>query len=123
MLEPSSGPLHLREDSVNGVIVSGLRLVQIENAEHLFELLRQGNSNRTQHPTDANAESSRSHAVFQVRTGVFYVLWIFPFSAYFYIGQYNRESTVLALCFLFFGVEARKFSLQFTRNSQFALTI
>lgn len=29
-------------------------------------MLENGNKNRTQHPTDANAESSRSHAVFQV---------------------------------------------------------
>ena len=29
-------------------------------------MLEFGNLNRTQHPTDANAESSRSHAVFQV---------------------------------------------------------
>ena len=31
-----------------------------------FRLLQYGNGNRTQHPTDANKESSRSHAVFQV---------------------------------------------------------
>ena len=29
-------------------------------------MLADGNKNRTQHPTDANATSSRSHAVFQV---------------------------------------------------------
>ena len=29
-------------------------------------MLDHGNKNRTQHPTDANATSSRSHAVFQV---------------------------------------------------------
>lgn len=29
-------------------------------------MLKKGNQNRTQHPTDANAESSRSHAVFTV---------------------------------------------------------
>ncbi|XP_053686721.1 kinesin-like protein KIF18A [Sabethes cyaneus] len=60
-----SGPLKLREDS-NGVVVSGLVLKQIHNAEELLELLALGNLNRTQHPTDANAESSRSHAIFQV---------------------------------------------------------
>ena len=32
----------------------------------LSRLLQYGNGNRTQHPTDANKESSRSHAVFQV---------------------------------------------------------
>ncbi|XP_035915186.1 kinesin-like protein KIF18A [Anopheles stephensi] len=60
-----SGPLKLREDS-NGVVVSGLVLKQIHNAAELLDLLALGNRNRTQHPTDANAESSRSHAIFQV---------------------------------------------------------
>ncbi|XP_058832309.1 kinesin-like protein KIF18A [Topomyia yanbarensis] len=60
-----SGPLKLREDS-SGVVVSGLVLKQIHNAEELLNLLALGNQNRTQHPTDANAESSRSHAIFQV---------------------------------------------------------
>lgn len=60
-----SGPLKLREDS-NGVVVSGLILKPISSAEELLDLLAVGNANRTQHPTDANAESSRSHAVFQV---------------------------------------------------------
>ena len=32
-------------------------------------MLHYGNRNRTQHATDANAESSRSHAVFQVGQG------------------------------------------------------
>lgn len=67
LLNPSSGKLHLREDNVNGVIVAGIKIMQINDVEHLFELLRQGNANRTQHPTEANAVSSRSHAVFQVR--------------------------------------------------------
>lgn len=60
-----TGPLKLREDST-GVVVSGLCLKPIKNAEELIDLLILGNRNRTQHPTDANAESSRSHAVFQV---------------------------------------------------------
>jgi len=41
-------------------------LVQPTTASHLLLMLESGNKNRTQHPTDANAESSRSHAVFQV---------------------------------------------------------
>ncbi|XP_055619171.1 kinesin-like protein KIF18A [Toxorhynchites rutilus septentrionalis] len=60
-----SGPLKLREDA-SGVVVSGLVLKQIHNARELLDLLALGNQNRTQHPTDANAESSRSHAIFQV---------------------------------------------------------
>ena len=36
------------------------------SAEELLGMLEFGNNNRTQHPTDANAQSSRSHAVFQV---------------------------------------------------------
>lgn len=60
-----SGPLKLLEDP-NGVIVSGLVLTPIHSAEELISLLLLGNKNRTQHPTDANSESSRSHAIFQV---------------------------------------------------------
>ncbi|KAH8343411.1 hypothetical protein KR059_010197 [Drosophila kikkawai] len=60
-----SGPLKLREDT-NGVVVSGLCLTPIYSAEELLRMLALGNSHRTQHPTDANAESSRSHAIFQV---------------------------------------------------------
>ena len=40
--------------------------VQPRNAEELLGMLELGNQNRTQHPTEANATSSRSHAVFQV---------------------------------------------------------
>lgn len=60
-----SRPLKLQEDT-NGVVVGGLVLKQIHNADELFALLMLGNKNRTQHPTDANEESSRSHAIFQV---------------------------------------------------------
>lgn len=40
--------------------------LQPKSAEHILEALDSGNRNRTQHPTDMNATSSRSHAVFQV---------------------------------------------------------
>jgi kinesin family protein 18/19 len=36
------------------------------NPDQLLEWLNNGNLKRTQHPTDANAQSSRSHAVFIV---------------------------------------------------------
>lgn len=60
-----SGPLKLRENA-HGVEVGGLTLQKINNSEELINMLTLGNKNRTQHPTDANAESSRSHAIFQV---------------------------------------------------------
>lgn len=66
LLKPSSTPLQLREDSKYGVMVAGLTLNSIKTARELLNMLENGNKNRTQHPTDANAESSRSHAVFQV---------------------------------------------------------
>ncbi|MEQ2193845.1 Kinesin-like protein kif18a [Xenoophorus captivus] len=60
------GPLAVREDSSKGVVVQGLTLHQPKSAEHILEALDSGNRNRTQHPTDMNASSSRSHAVFQI---------------------------------------------------------
>ncbi|KFU88895.1 Kinesin-like KIF18B, partial [Chaetura pelagica] len=65
LLEPK-GPLAIREDPEKGVVVQGLSLHQPSSAEQLLEMLARGNKNRTQHPTDANATSSRSHAIFQV---------------------------------------------------------
>lgn len=66
LLKPSKTPLQLREDAKYGVMVAGLTLESINTARELLNMLENGNKNRTQHPTDANAESSRSHAVFQV---------------------------------------------------------
>lgn len=60
------GPLAVREDPEKGVCVSGLSLHKPASAEELLEMLHYGNQNRSQHPTDANKQSSRSHAVFQV---------------------------------------------------------
>ncbi|NXT34899.1 KI18B protein, partial [Pelecanoides urinatrix] len=65
LLEPK-GPLAIREDPEKGVVVQGLSFHQPASAEQLLEMLANGNKNRTQHPTDANATSSRSHAVFQI---------------------------------------------------------
>ncbi|XP_008191110.1 kinesin-like protein KIF18A isoform X2 [Tribolium castaneum] len=65
LLNPGA-PLQLRDDGRYGVMVAGIKVHKIDNPDELFTLLAKGNGNRTQHPTDANAESSRSHAVFQV---------------------------------------------------------
>ncbi|CAI5645222.1 unnamed protein product [Oreochromis niloticus] len=43
-----------------------LRREKPKSAEQILEALDSGNRNRTQHPTDMNATSSRSHAVFQI---------------------------------------------------------
>lgn len=60
-----SDPLKLRE-CLNTIVIGGLEMTKIDTVEELLELLSLSNRNRTQHPTDANAESSRSHAIFQV---------------------------------------------------------
>ncbi|NXX82366.1 KI18A protein, partial [Urocolius indicus] len=62
----NSGPLAVREDTQKGVIVQGLTLHEPKSAEEILQMLDYGNKNRTQHPTDVNATSSRSHAVFQI---------------------------------------------------------
>ncbi|ERE68378.1 kinesin-like protein KIF18B-like protein [Cricetulus griseus] len=65
LLEPK-GPLTIREDPDKGVVVPGLSFHQPASATQLLEMLTRGNCSRTQHPTDANATSSRSHAIFQI---------------------------------------------------------
>ena len=62
-----SGPLPLREASSGAVVIPGLTEAFPTNAVEVLDLLARGNTNRSQSPTDANAESSRSHAVLQIR--------------------------------------------------------
>ncbi|XP_046391438.1 kinesin-like protein KIF18A [Ischnura elegans] len=66
LINPSKDSLLVREDDSYGVKVQGLSVLRPSDAAHLLSLLESGNRNRTQHPTDANAESSRSHAICQV---------------------------------------------------------
>jgi len=56
----------IREDKVKGIIVSGLSEHECQTADQALELVQRGISNRTQYGTAANAQSSRSHAVFQI---------------------------------------------------------
>lgn len=66
LLEPSSDNLDLREDPIKGPTVAGMAEIEAKSAEEVMGLLQDGNKNRTQEATEANATSSRSHAVLQV---------------------------------------------------------
>lgn len=59
-------PLKVQENNSNKTVISGLQLIAVQNVNEIMSWLMFGNRNRTQHPTDSNAESSRSHAIFQV---------------------------------------------------------
>lgn len=66
LLTSSSDYLDLREDPIKGPTVSGISEISVDSPEHVMRLLQQGNKRRTQEPTAANQESSRSHAVLQI---------------------------------------------------------
>ena len=66
LLNPESvGPLNVLENA-SGVVIPNLSMHKPKDESQLLQMLADGNSLRTQHPTDHNSESSRSHAVFQV---------------------------------------------------------
>lgn len=58
--------LALRDDSNATVSVSGLSTHGPQNVTDVMDLIIKGNENRTMSPTEANATSSRSHAVLQI---------------------------------------------------------
>ena len=66
LLNPESGKLALRESAAGGCEVSNLTKHYPTNADEVFKLISTGNENRSQSPTEANSNSSRSHAVLQV---------------------------------------------------------
>jgi kinesin family member 18/19 len=58
--------LMLREDANQAVSVAGLSSHRPQNVEEVMEMIMRGNELRTMSPTEANATSSRSHAVLQI---------------------------------------------------------
>lgn len=61
----SNAHLDIREDE-SRIVVAGLNEIIPRDLSHVMKLLLQGNENRTQAFTHANAVSSRSHAVLQI---------------------------------------------------------
>lgn len=64
--EKSKQGLMLREDSKQAVSVAGLTSHHPKNAQEVIQMITVGNEWRTAAPTEANATSSRSHAVLQI---------------------------------------------------------
>ncbi|KAI5952687.1 KIP3 [Candida jiufengensis] len=58
--------LVIREDSNNKITVSNLSTHRPDSVDEVMHLIMAGNANRTSSPTEANATSSRSHAVLQI---------------------------------------------------------
>lgn len=62
----TKGGLMLREDSNQAVSVAGLTSHHPKDVQEVMDMIVQGNEYRTVSPTEANATSSRSHAVLQI---------------------------------------------------------
>ncbi|KAL1962066.1 hypothetical protein VTN77DRAFT_652 [Rasamsonia byssochlamydoides] len=58
--------LSLREDANQSVSVAGLSSHHPKNVQEVMDMIMRGNECRTISPTEANATSSRSHAVLQI---------------------------------------------------------
>lgn len=63
---PAGQGLLLREDQANKISVVGISEHTPQSPEHVLEMIQDGNQRRTMSPTEANAVSSRSHAVLQI---------------------------------------------------------
>jgi len=68
LLVPGGGKagLMLREDANQAVSVAGLSSHHPQNVQEVMDMIVRGNEYRTISPTEANATSSRSHAVLQI---------------------------------------------------------
>ncbi|EXJ87147.1 kinesin family member 18/19 [Capronia epimyces CBS 606.96] len=62
----AKGGLMLREDANQTVSVAGLSSHRPQNVQEVMDMIMKGNELRTMSPTEANATSSRSHAVLQI---------------------------------------------------------
>ena len=58
--------IDLHEDPVKGVVLLGVREIEVENTENFYDVLFSGNKRRTTRSTNNNETSSRSHAVLRI---------------------------------------------------------
>ncbi|KAI8619613.1 P-loop containing nucleoside triphosphate hydrolase protein [Chytriomyces sp. MP71] len=58
--------LHAREDGKNNVVISGLNEYEINSVQKVMDIFNHGHNARSTGATGANADSSRSHAIFQI---------------------------------------------------------
>ena len=66
LLVNNSENLELREDPNKGLVVNGITEMIPKSSEHILNILKKGNRNRTTESTNANETSSRSHAILQI---------------------------------------------------------
>ncbi|KAG7783872.1 hypothetical protein KL910_000477 [Ogataea haglerorum] len=68
LLNPkNNSKLAIHENKVDGVYVSNLETLYVSNLNDVYTILDQGNKNRSVGSTNMNEQSSRSHAIFQIR--------------------------------------------------------
>ncbi|VEU22463.1 DEKNAAC103565 [Brettanomyces naardenensis] len=68
LLDPQNNKkLAIRENRVDGVYVSHLETFYVANLADVYTILREGSLNRTTGATKMNNQSSRSHAIFQIK--------------------------------------------------------
>ncbi|KAJ3129793.1 Kinesin-like protein kif24 [Physocladia obscura] len=58
--------LHAREDGKQNVVISGLQEYEINSVDKVVQIFNHGHNARSTGATGANADSSRSHAIFQI---------------------------------------------------------
>ncbi|KAJ3026348.1 UNVERIFIED_CONTAM: Kinesin-like protein kif24 [Siphonaria sp. JEL0065] len=58
--------LHAREDGKNNVVIAGLQEYEVNSVQKIMDVFNHGSNVRSTGATGANADSSRSHAIFQV---------------------------------------------------------
>lgn len=67
LLVDNNSKLSIHEDRENGIHVKGLSHGFISNTKELYKFIKMGIKNRTSTVTNMNLESSRSHAIFQLK--------------------------------------------------------
>ncbi|PVV01298.1 hypothetical protein BB560_004284 [Smittium megazygosporum] len=66
LLNPVNDNLPLHEDKNRGVYVKGLMEIFVSSVEEVYDVMKQGGKSRVIAQTNMNAESSRSHSIFQI---------------------------------------------------------